>query len=70
MAMATTTSCSAVAGRLSGDGRGGFRAKPIRVPSGGQYPGHVNLGDINADGKLDVIATHSADEEVTVLLAK
>jgi hypothetical protein len=53
---------------LLGDGRGGFRpAKGSPFATAGQ-PYYVALGDINGDGKPDLVAAHNDDGRVTILL--
>jgi FG-GAP-like repeat/FG-GAP repeat len=51
---------------LFGDGRGKFRRSqaPLRTP----HPWFVAVGDVNRDGKLDLVATHAERNELTVLL--
>ena len=53
---------------MLGDGQGGF----TRGPSIGSGPGtwRIDLGDVNADGKLDVVTSNMEGDSVTVLLAK
>jgi hypothetical protein len=54
---------------LLGDGRGGFRpalGSPFDTTAAGPY--HVALGDVNGDGKPDVVATHDDKALVSVLL--
>ncbi|HTK77731.1 MAG TPA: VCBS repeat-containing protein [Gemmataceae bacterium] len=53
---------------LLGDGRGAFRpapASPFRVADG---PYFVALGDVNGDGKPDIVATHDDSSAVSILL--
>jgi FG-GAP-like repeat len=53
---------------LLGDGRGSFRpASGSPFATAGQ-PYYVALGDINGDGKPDVVAAHNDDGRVTILL--
>ena len=53
---------------MLGDGQGGFTTGPS-TPSG---PGtwRIDLGDVNGDGKLDVVTSNMESDSVTVLLAK
>jgi hypothetical protein len=53
---------------LLGNGSGGFAAATGSPFSVGSTPGRVALGDLNGDGKLDLVATGSGDNTVTVLL--
>jgi hypothetical protein len=57
---------------LLGDGRGGFRPaphSPVRAASGPRPHTHdVVLGDVNRDGRLDVLTTNVNDNAVSVLL--
>jgi len=53
---------------LLGDGKGGFRpaaGSPVQVPARPYYAG---LGDVNGDGKLDVVLSHDDVNFVSVLL--
>jgi VCBS repeat protein/List-Bact-rpt repeat protein/FG-GAP repeat protein len=51
-----------------GDGLGGF-AEAAGSPFGtGQSPAALALGDVNRDGKLDVIVVNSSDDTVSVFL--
>src|SRR5437868_5495939 len=53
---------------LLGDGKGGFRpAKGSPFPTAGQAY-YVALGDVNGDGKPDLVVPHNDDGRVTVLL--
>ena len=55
-------------GILLGDGKGGFRpaaGSPLRVPT---RPYYVGLGDVNDDGKLDVVLSHDDVNFVSVWL--
>lgn len=52
---------------LLGDGKGGFKpAADSPVTAGNPY--YVALGDVNGDGKVDLVATHNGDGRATVLL--
>ncbi|HKP36978.1 MAG TPA: VCBS repeat-containing protein [Pyrinomonadaceae bacterium] len=51
---------------LLNDGRGGFRRSELPVRTG--QPWFADLGDVNGDGKPDVIATHHDQSRLTVLL--
>jgi len=54
---------------LLGDGRGGFRPAPgSPFDTAAAGPFYVALGDVNGDGKPDVVATHDDDGRVSVLL--
>jgi hypothetical protein len=53
---------------MIGDGRGGFataNGSPVKL---GPRPGYVSIGDLNADGKPDVVATHDDDPLAVVML--
>lgn len=51
---------------LLNDGRGGFRRSELPLRTG--EPWFAAIGDVNGDGKQDVIATHHEKSELTVLL--
>ena len=51
---------------LLGDGEGGFRGGP--VPLRTVSPGFATAGDLNGDGKPDLVATHLERRELTVLI--
>jgi len=51
---------------LVNDGRGGFRRSELPLRTG--EPWFAAIGDVNGDGKPDVIATHHEQSELTVLL--
>jgi hypothetical protein len=53
---------------LLGDGTGSFVTAPGSPCAVGDRPGFVTLGDLNGDGKLDIVATHDDDPIVFVLL--
>jgi hypothetical protein len=54
---------------LFGDGKGGFKPTPGSPVAAAGDPYYVTLGDVNADGNLDMIAAHSGDDGgATVLL--
>jgi hypothetical protein len=52
---------------LLGDGAGGFAAAPGSPVAVGDRPGFVALGDLDGDGKPDVVVTHDDDPVVHVL---
>jgi len=53
---------------LAGDGKGGFQT-PARFFDVGKMPyQRVRVGDVNGDGKSDVITTNLEGDDVTVLL--
>jgi VCBS repeat protein len=55
---------------LRGDGRGGFApatGSPITV---GRGPWGIAVGDVNRDGKPDVVTANSEGNGVSVLLAR
>ncbi len=41
---------------------------PMVMVDAGQYPSSVSIGDLNGDGKPDLIATNSSDNTVSVML--
>ena len=51
---------------LLNDGRGGFRRSELPLRSG--QPWFADVGDVNGDGKPDVVATHHDQSKLTVLL--
>ena len=51
---------------LLNDGRGGFRASQLPLRTG--EPWFAAIGDVNGDGKPDVLATHHNQSVLTVLL--
>ncbi len=51
---------------LTGDGRGGFRTSQLPLRTG--EPWFVAIGDVNGDGKPDLVVTHHDLSELTVLL--
>ena len=53
---------------LLGDGRGSFRPAPGSPFATAGRPYYVALGDINGDGKPDLVAAHADDQRVTILL--
>jgi FG-GAP-like repeat/FG-GAP repeat len=53
---------------LLGDGRGGFRPAPASPITTADRPYFVALGDVNGDGKPDVIVTHDDSNLLSVLL--
>ncbi|MGH7597950.1 MAG: FG-GAP repeat domain-containing protein [bacterium] len=55
---------------LLNDGSGGFAAAPGSPFSAGNEPNSLALGDMNGDGKLDIVAANFASNDVTILLGK
>jgi hypothetical protein len=53
---------------LLGDGRGGFRPAPGSPFTTATGPYHAVLGDVNGDGKPDIVATHDDSDKVSILL--
>jgi hypothetical protein len=51
---------------LTSDGRGGFRTSQLPLRTG--EPWFVAIGDVNGDGKSDLVVTHHERSELTVLL--
>lgn len=51
---------------LVNDGRGGFR--PSRLPLRTGEPWFAAIGDVNGDGKPDVVVTHHEQSKLTVML--
>lgn len=51
---------------LLNDGRGGFRRSELPLRTG--QPWFADLGDVNGDGKPDVVATHHDQSALTVML--
>lgn len=55
---------------LRGDGRGGFAPVPDAVPESGSGPGYVAWGDLDADGRPDLVVSHYESGDLAVLLAR
>jgi len=53
---------------LVGDGAGGFAAVAGSPFAVGSFPNSVAVGDVNGDGKLDIVTANYGDNTVTVLL--
>jgi FG-GAP-like repeat len=53
---------------MFGDGKGGFAPAPGSPIKLGPRPGYVSIGDLNADGKSDLVATHDDDPLAIVML--
>jgi hypothetical protein len=51
---------------LFGDGRGGFKRSAVPVKTGRTW--FAALGDLNGDGKQDLVTTHTEDRLLSVLL--
>jgi len=51
---------------LFGDGRGGFRRSEIPLRTGHTW--FVAIGDVNGDGKVDLVTTHNDDRLLSVLI--
>ena len=51
---------------LLGDGRGGFTRRRIPMRTGRTW--FVAIGDLNGDGKRDLVTTHTEDRRLSVLL--
>jgi hypothetical protein len=51
---------------LLNDGRGGFRRSELPLRTG--QPWFADVGDVNGDSKLDLVATHHDQSALTVLL--
>jgi hypothetical protein len=72
LAIATLTDDPIQPGRVAfyvSDGRGEFRAasQTLSVPPG---PHFITLADVNADGRADLLITHSGSSVISVLLNK
>ncbi len=55
---------------LLNDGSGSFIAAPGSPYSAGREPNCLATGDMNGDGKLDIIAANFASNDVTILLGR
>lgn len=56
---------------LLGNGRGGFApsaGSPFAVPGSNPWPNSVALGDVNGDGKLDLVTADGNNNTLTVLV--
>ena len=53
---------------MLGDGRGGFAPGPTTRSGPGTW--RLDLGDVNGDGKIDVVTTNSQSDSVSVLLGR
>ena len=54
---------------LLGNGDGTFGRRANYVIGIGSYPGFVAMGDLNGDGRADLVATNTYSGTVSVLLA-
>lgn len=50
---------------MTGDGRGGFKAGGTVLSTGGR-PSYVGVGDLNGDGRADLVTSHYQSGEVRV----
>ncbi|HEV2664377.1 MAG TPA: VCBS repeat-containing protein, partial [Blastocatellia bacterium] len=55
---------------LLGDGRMGFKQAPGSPFPVGKDPFNMAIGDINADGRLDILTANHGSDNVTVLLGR
>ncbi|MGH2574459.1 MAG: FG-GAP repeat domain-containing protein [Ignavibacteria bacterium] len=55
---------------LLGDGLGGFTKAPGSPYQTGDSPNYITIGDLNKDGKPDIISTNFNSNNVTVLLGR
>lgn len=62
----STASASRAMTVLIGDSQGGFRRSEVALRTA--QPWFVAVGDVNSDGKPDLVATHSESSPLTVLL--
>ena len=53
---------------LLGNGLGGFSASTIRTGGFGSDPFSVALGDVDGDGKLDIVTANAGSDTIAVLL--
>jgi len=55
---------------MLGDGKGNFKHAPGSPHNVGRGPTDIAVGDLNSDGKIDIVVANARGNNVTVLLAR